>query len=119
MNLNKERLAIEQAIASYRQFLDGITDEQFTVTPSIGGWSYAEVYDHIMKATLGSSIALERCTHNNCPTAKRGLSFWGHYLMLTGTFPPGKIKMPEAIAAKLAPKKLSREEARNLIIKTR
>ena len=119
MNPVKERRAIEAALDTYRQLLDTYTDEQFTQTPPMGGWSYAEVYDHIMKASLGSSIALERCTHNNCPPTKKGMTFWGYYILYTGTFPPVKVKVPDAIAAKMAPKKLDKEEAKNLIIKTR
>jgi hypothetical protein len=34
-------------------------------------------------------------------------------------FPPGKIKVPEAVAEKMAPKKIDKEEAKNLLIKTR
>jgi hypothetical protein len=119
MNIAKERRAIETALDSYREQLDGFTEEQFATTPPISGWSYAEVYDHILKASLGSSIALERCTHNNCPPTKKGMNFWGHYLMLTGNFPPFKTTVPDAVAAKMAPKKVSIEEAKNLIIKLR
>ncbi|RYU86920.1 DinB family protein [Mucilaginibacter terrigena] len=119
MNLTKERRAIDAALDTYRQLLDGFTDERFMETPPMGGWSYSEVYDHILKSSLGSSIALERCTHNNCPPTKNGPNFWGHYLLITGLFPPGKIKVPEEVAAKIAPNKIDREEARNLLIKTR
>jgi hypothetical protein len=119
MNLGKERRTIDAALDTYRELLDTYTDEHFIETPPMGGWSYAEVYDHILKASLGSAIAAERCTNNNCPPTKKGMSFWGHYLMLTGLFPPGKVKVPESVAAKMAPKKLEKEEAKNLIIKTR
>jgi hypothetical protein len=119
MNLGKERRAIDAALDKYRELLDTYPDERFIETPPMGGWSYAEVYDHILKGSLGSAIAAERCTHNNCPPTKKGMNLWGHYLMFTGTFPPGKIKMPESVAAKMTPKKLNKEEARNLLIKTR
>jgi hypothetical protein len=119
MNIAKERRAIDAALESYREQLDTLTDALFNETPPMGGWSCSEVYDHILKASLGSSIALERCTHNNCPPTKKGMGFWGYYLMLTGKFPPGKIKVPEAVAEKMAPKKIDKEEAKNLLIKTR
>lgn len=119
MNIAKERRAIEAALDSYRQQLDGFTDDAFVSTPSTGGWSYSEVYDHIMKSSLGSSIALERCTHNNCPPTKKGMNLLGHYLMLTGKFPPFKTTVPDAVAAKVAPKKINIEEAKNQIIKVR
>lgn len=119
MNIAKERRAIDAALDNYRELLDGFTDERFTQAPPMGGWSYAEVYDHILKASLGASIALERCTNNNCPPTKKGMNFWGHYTMLTGLFPPGKYVVPGAVADKLAAKKISIEDAKNLIIKTR
>ncbi|RWY49235.1 DinB family protein [Mucilaginibacter gilvus] len=119
MNIAKERRAIETGLDSYREQLDGFTEEQFTTIPPIGGWSYAEVYDHILKASLGSSIALERCTNNNCLPTKMGMNLWGYYLMLTGSFPPFKVQVPESVAAKMAPKKITLEEAKNLIIKVR
>ena len=119
MNIAKERRDIDAALDSYREQLDTLTDALFNETQPKGGWSCSEVYDHILKASLGSSIALERCTHNNCPPTKKGMGFWGYYLMLTGKFPPGKVTVPEAVAEKLAPKKIDKEEAKNLLIKTR
>jgi hypothetical protein len=119
MNIAKERKAIDDALDNYRAELDKIPDEFFTKTPPGGGWSYAEVYSHILKATLGSTIALERCTHNNCEPTKKGLSILGHYVLLTGTFPPVKTKMTEALAAKMPAEKISKEDAKNLLVKCR
>ncbi|MFA6084430.1 DinB family protein [Mucilaginibacter sp.] len=119
MNIVKERQAIDAALDSYRKQLDLLPCELFDTTPPTGGWSYAEVYDHIMKASLGSSIALERCTHNNCPPTNKGVTFAGWYLLLMESFPPFKTKVPKSVAAKVAPRKIDKEEARNLIIKTR
>lgn len=119
MNPAKEKIAIEAALDTYRELLDGYTDERFTQTPPMGGWCYAEVYDHIMKASLGSSIALERCTHNNCPPTTKGITLVGWYILTLDTFPPFKTKVPPAVAEKMAPKKIDKEEAKNIIIKTR
>jgi hypothetical protein len=119
MNLSKDRRSIEAALDTYRRLMDSYTEERFIETPPMGGWSYAEVYDHILKASLGSAIAAERCTNKTCQATKKGPNFWGRYLLLTGIFPPGKIKMPESVAAKMAPKKLDKEETKNLIIRTR
>jgi hypothetical protein len=116
MNIAKERRAIDAALDSYRQEIDTLPDDLFETTPPMGGWSYAEVYDHIMKASLGSSIALERCTNNNCPPTKKGLTLAGYYILLMNSFPPGGVKLPESVAV---PTKINKEEARNLIIKTR
>jgi len=119
MNIAKERKAIDAALDDYRAQLDTIPDERFTETPPDGGWSYAEVYSHILQATLGSSIALERCAHNTCPPTTKGLTPLGQLMMFMGRFPPVRVKVPEAVAAKIPAAKLSKEDAKNLIIKCR
>ncbi|GGH17183.1 DinB family protein [Mucilaginibacter phyllosphaerae] len=119
MNLTKERRAIDTALDTYRRQLDTFTDERFTQTPPMGGWSYTEVYDHILKASLNSAIALECCTNNTCPPTKKGMNFWGHYVMFMGSFPPGKFKVPRSVSEKISPKKSDKEDIKNLIIKTR
>lgn len=119
MNLIKERKAIDFTLDNYRAQLDIIPDEQFTETPPGGGWSFAEVYSHILQATLGSSIALERCTHDNCAPTSKGLTFLGRLVMFTGSFPLVRLKVPAALAAKMPANKISKEEAKNLLIKCR
>lgn len=119
MNIAKELKATTAALDEYRAQLDTIPDEQFDVTPPKGGWSFAEVYSHIMQATIGGSIMLERCTHKTSKPVKGGVNWIGKYVLFTGLFPPIKIKTPEGAAAKMAPQKISKEEAKNLIIKCR
>ena len=119
MNIAKERRTIDAALDNYRAQLDIIPDEQFTETPPGGGWSYAEVYSHILQATLGSAIALERCSHNNCEPTSKGLTFLGRFMMFTGRFPPVRVKVPQAVAAKIPATKISKEDAKNLLIKCR
>ncbi len=119
MNPVKERFAIDAALDNYRAQLDSIPDDLFQTTPPAGGWSYAEVYSHILSATLGSSIALEKCANGTCPSTEDGPTFLGRLMMFTGSFPPIKVKVPAAIAAKMPVSKLSKEEAKNLLIKCR
>ena len=119
MNLLKERKAIEGALDSYRARLDTIADELFTTTPQEGSWSFAEVYSHILQATLGSCIALERCANNNCKPTNNRLTFLGRLMMFTGRFPPVRVKVPAAVAAKIPALKIEKEEAKNLLIKCR
>jgi hypothetical protein len=119
MNIAKERKAINAALDNYRAQLDTIPDELFTETPPGGGWSYAEVYSHILQATLGSSINLERCTHGNCASTSKGPTFLGKLVLFVGRFPPVKVKVPEAIAAKIPAEKINKEDAKNLLIKCR
>lgn len=119
MNLQKERKAISIVLDEYRARLDTIPDALFTETPPGGGWSYAEVYSHILKASLSSSIALERCANNNCEPTTKGLTLLGRYVMLTGSFPPVRIKVPAAVEAKMPAEKISKEDAKNLVVKCR
>lgn len=119
MKLAKERKAIDAALDSYRAQLDTIPDELFAEPPKGGGWSFAEVYSHILQTTLGSAIALERCAHNNCKPTTGGLTFLGSLMMFTGRFPPVRVKVPEKIEAKMPALKISKEEAKNLLVKCR
>jgi hypothetical protein len=118
MNLPKERKAVDAALDNYRAQLDTIPDELFAETPKGGGWSYAEVYSHILPATLGSCVALERCINNNCKPGSGGMNFFGWVVMSIGRFPV-KIKVPEKVEAKMPALKISKEEAKNLLIKCR
>jgi hypothetical protein len=119
MTIAKEQNAIIVALDTYRAKLDEIPDELFTVTPPGGGWSYAEVYSHILKATLGSSIALEKCANNKTPVDSGGPTFFGRLMMLTGQFPPIRVKVPKSVSDKLTVDKISKEDAKNLLIKCR
>jgi hypothetical protein len=117
MNIAEEHQKINVALDEYRHRLDEIPDEEFTETPSIGGWSYAEVYSHIMQANLGSTIAAEKCCRKTGVITSKGMNWKGKLVFLLGSFPPGKRKSPAALDA--ITKKISKEEARNLIIKLR
>ncbi|MGZ3822638.1 MAG: DinB family protein [Mucilaginibacter sp.] len=119
MTIEAERKAIEAALDIYRSRLDTIPDGQFGVTPPGGGWSYAEVYSHIMQADLSSSIALEKCTLSSCKPTAKGRSLIGLFVLTFQRFPPFKVKVPKAVAAIIPAKKISKEEAKNLIVKCR
>jgi len=117
MNIAEEHQKINAALDEYRHWLDEIPDEEFTETPPIGGWSYAEVYSHIMQANLGSSIAAEKCCRKTGVITNKGMNWKGKLVFLLGSFPPGKRKAPASLDA--ITKKISKEDARNLIIKLR
>lgn len=119
MSIEKEHQRINAVLDNYRAEVDSIPDGQFDETPPSGGWSYAEVYSHIMQATMAASIALERCTHGTNKPVKGKLNMWGIYVLLTGTFPPVKIKVPKSVEAKMPTTKISKEEAKNWIVKCR
>jgi hypothetical protein len=117
MNVNDEHKAITTALDAYRSWLDEIPEDQFAETPANGGWSYAEVYSHILQASLGSSVAAEKCCRKTGVTTNKGLNLKGMLVFLLGSFPPGKRQAPPAVAA--LTKKIDKEEARNLIVRLR
>jgi len=120
MKITAERKRIEALLDIYRSKLDTIPDEQFGHIPSGGGWSDAEVYSHILQATLASALALERCTQKSCKPTSKGLNILGRLVLLFRSFPPGiRIKQPQKTAEKMPALKITKEEARNMIIKCR
>ena len=119
MTITQNRKAIEAEFDVYRNRLDAIPDDLFTETPPGGGWSYAEVYSHVLQANLGSTIAMERCINGTCQPTTSGLNWLGRLVLFFGRFPPGKIKEPAKVSAKMPSVKLTKEEARNLLIKCR
>lgn len=119
MTIEQQRKAIDAVLDTYRARLDSIADDQFDVTPPDGGWSYAEVYSHILQANLGSSIAAEKCTLSNCKPTSKGRSLIGFYVLTFNCFPPFPVKTPKTIAIANPVKKISKEDARNLLIKCR
>ena len=118
MNIGETRKKIEEALDDYRNRLDTIPDDFFTETPPDGEWSYAEVYSHILQANLGAMVALEKCIRNGKPTSA-GRNMLGLLVFLFGSLPPWKTKVPEKVEARIPARKVSKEEARNMLIKCR
>jgi hypothetical protein len=116
MNILQQRQNIDAALDNYRNQLDTIPDDFFDVTPPSGGWSFAEVYSHILQATIGSTIAAERCANGTCEPTKKGLTLVGRFALLFGYMP--RVKTTEE-GTKIPIKKLTKEEARNLLVKCR
>jgi hypothetical protein len=119
MSIGSQRKEIDAVLDIYRNRLDTIPDDLFNMNPPGGGWSYAEVYSHILQADLGSTIALEKCTLSNWRPTSKGPNLLGHLVLLFQRFPPVRLKVPEALAAKIPVKNISKEEAKNLLIKCR
>jgi hypothetical protein len=116
MNIPQQRLAIDDALDSYRNQLDIIPDDLFDVTPPNGGWSFAEVYSHILQATIGSTVAAERCANGTCAPTTEGINLIGRFALFFDYMP--RVKATEE-GARIPVKKLNKEEARNLLIKCR
>jgi len=119
VSITKEHKRLNAIFDNYRAQIDSIPDDQFDETPPHGGWSYAEVYSHILQATMASTIALERCTHQSDKPNTGKATLMGKMVLLCGRFPPVKIREPQSVSSKMPAVKISKEEARNLIIKCR
>jgi hypothetical protein len=119
MSIGSKRKEIEEALDVYRSRLDTIPDDLFNVTPPGGGWSYAEVYSHLLQADISSTIAIEKCTLKSCVPTSKGRSLIGLFVLSFGRFPPVKVKVPKSLDEKMPAKNISKEEARNLLVKCR
>lgn len=119
MGIGSELREIEEVLDTYRNRLDNIPDDLFDATPPGGGWSYAEVYSHILQADLSSSIMLEKCTLSTCRATNKGRTLVGLFVLTFNRFPPFRVKVPKAIASIIQANKISKEDAKNLLIKCR
>jgi hypothetical protein len=115
MSLKGDISRIHHSIKFYEEFLKTVSEEAFLQNPEEGVWSYSEVYSHILGANYMSLIALEKCLNKTADIKTRKPDWRVRLILFLGRFPPGKIKAPVNIAA--AVKKISKEEASNLIIK--
>lgn len=112
MNSTKVYKSIIKIVAAYQAKLTTIGEEEFTLTPPIGGWSYSEVYSHIFDASLLSLMALNNCINGEGeikPTA-----FGAKVVLFFGALPPGKkYKVPTKLAERV--KKISPMAAQQFI----
>jgi hypothetical protein len=117
MSIAADKKTIENTLLVYRQKLDEIPDEVFNTTPPGGGWSYAEVYSHIMQASIGSLVAVQKCSNGTGKTDTRRTGWLARLVLFAGIFPGVRFKAPASIANMVA--NISKEDARNLIIKVK
>ena len=115
MSVSSQQRAILQSVKEYSRLLEEISEEDFQRSPAAGTWSYAEVYSHIFKSNLYSLIAAEQCINGTAEKSSARTHWAVRLILLFGRFPPGKYKVPASIESLTA--KISKEEARNLIVK--
>ena len=115
MSIVADKKHLENILLEYRRRLDAIPDNQFNAKPPQGGWSYAEVYSHILQSNLASLIAVEKCINGTSQIDDKRLGWLAWLIFLTGKFPPFKFKVPKELESIMA--NISKEEARNLLIK--
>ncbi len=117
MSIAADKKDLEEALNEYRKQLDQVPDELFNQSPPGGGWSYGEVYCHILQANLGSFTAIEKCINGTGQIDNKGLGMMARAIFLFGRFPPVRLKAPKKIAAMVT--NMDKEEARNNIIKVK
>ena len=115
MSLESQHRSLLAYMEKYSALLETLSEEEFQRTPPGNGWSYSEVYSHILQSNLGSLIASEKCINGTAERNSDRIHWLAGLILFAGFFPPGKIKAPTRIAAMV--RKISKEEARNLIVR--
>lgn len=100
MNVAKVYQSILKIINAYQLKLNKLDEEDFVLSPPIGGWSYSEVYSHIFDSSLLSLMALNNCIKEE--GEKKPTIFGAKMILLFGTLPPGKkYKVPKRLAERV------------------
>jgi len=115
MSVERVNNSLVKTIAVYESLLANVSEDTFIQTPADGSWSYSETYSHIFQSGLLSCMAIENCIQQNGEHSRKSIHWIPMLILFFGQFPPGKIKAPERIAAMV--EKISREEAKTLILK--
>jgi hypothetical protein len=104
--------SIQDITTAYRNNLNRIPEARFEVTPPIGGWSYAEVYNHIFDLSILSLQAIDACIS---PEAKKVKTpFITRAILFFGSFPPAmKFKVPRQLASRV--RKIDKQTAFGMI----
>lgn len=115
MIMEKHYKSLLKSVEVYENLLLKVSEEDFIKSPPGAAWSFSETFAHIFQSNLLSLMAADRCilsTGSQTFSTKR--IHWIAWLILFfGRFPPIKIKAPANIRAMV--KKISKEDARNLI----
>ena len=112
---NREVKSIHKGLSVYKDLLDGISEDDFTKLPANGGWSFSQLYSHIISVNKLALISIEKCINGTAKRNSRRLHWKVWLIMLIGKLPPGRIKAPERIEAMVS--SVSREEAKNQLIR--
>ena len=115
MSIQSQFKSILSAVSIYETLLATVSEEEFVRSPADGVWSYSETFSHIFQSNLISLQATDKCIRGTGVFTSRRIHWLAGLILFVGRFPPGKLKAPVKIAAMVG--KISREDARNLIIK--
>jgi hypothetical protein len=112
MNSSRSYQSIAKIVAAYKTRLSAMGEDDFVVTPPIGGWSYSEVYVHIFDSSSLSLMATQNAIKGmgkDEPT-----HFAVKMILFFGMLPPGKrYKVPSKLSARV--KKINLQEAAQFI----
>ena len=115
MSVKSDKKKILKNLKFYSEFLRTVNEETFLKTPAQGGWSFAEVYAHVLSANFLSVIAIEKCLNKTADIKTRKPDWRITLILFLGRFPPGKYKVPPVLEPSV--KKISKEEASNNLIR--
>jgi hypothetical protein len=115
MSISSVKRSVIKVISIYKNLLDEIPEDDFLKTPSQGGWSYSELYSHIIQVNKLALISIEKCINGTAKRVDRRTHWIVWLIMQLGKLPPGRIKAPENIAAMV--NQISKEDARNQLVK--
>lgn len=115
MRLEQQYKSILSAVSKYETLLAAVSEEEFVRSPADGVWSYSEIFSHIFQSNLVSLQAVDKCIRGTGIFSAKRIHWLAGLILFVGRFPPGKLKAPVKIAAMV--NKISREDARNSIIK--
>lgn len=115
MSVESQYRSLLSAVLIYEKLLSEVSEEEFVQCPADGIWSYSETFSHIFQSNLISLHAADRCIRGTGVFSQKGIHWFAGLILFAGRFPPIKFKAPVKIAAMVS--KISREDARNLIIK--
>ncbi|WP_407428403.1 DinB family protein [Arcticibacter sp.] len=111
MSLQASASSIKDALASYLAWLKEIDEEDFVKPPPLGGWSYSEVFCHVIQVNVRSMLAVERCIYARSGHRSSGPNLMARLILYMGKFPPVKIKAHPKVSSIV--KIVSKEEAKN------
>ncbi|MBB2145961.1 hypothetical protein GM921_10715 [Pedobacter sp. LMG 31464] len=113
MNTGKVYQSITKLVAAYKAKLVNMAEEDFVLTPPIGGWSYSEVYSHIFDSSLLSLVALNNSAKGDGEI--KPTHFAVKMILFFGSLPPGKkYNVPKRLAERV--KKINLMAAQQFII---
>lgn len=114
MSVGADKRAIDKLLSTYRHRLDAFSDDDFVTAPA-HGWCYGEVYSHVLQVIRIGLVFIEECIQGNAKKSNKPLHWLVWLILFSGRFPPGKFIAPPDVAGLVKP--ISREEAKNMIIK--